>query len=113
MYQQQQNPYPRQPMYINFLKGRPVSSLDEVRAISVDFDGSISYFPDIANNRIYTKQVNIDGTSTVLMYELKEIPVPEPVVPQDFITREEFNQTLIELKKSLEQSTTPAPQITF
>jgi hypothetical protein len=91
MYQQQQNPYPRQPMYINFLKGRPVSSLDEVRAISVDFDGSISYFPDIANNKIYTKQVNIDGTSTVLMYELKEIPVPEPVVPQDFITREEFN----------------------
>ena len=113
MYQQQQNPYPRQPMYINFLKGRPVSSLDEVRAISVDFDGSISYFPDIANNKIYTKQVNIDGTSTVLMYELKEIPVPEPVVPQDVITREEFNQTLIELKKSLEQSTTPAPQITF
>lgn len=44
------------------LKGRPVSSLDEVRATSVDFDGSISFFPDLANKRIYTKQINLDGT---------------------------------------------------
>lgn len=34
---------------ITGLKGRPVSSLDEVRASAVDFDGTISYFPDLAN----------------------------------------------------------------
>ena len=28
------------------LKGKPVTSLDEVRAASIDFDGSIFYFPD-------------------------------------------------------------------
>jgi len=37
------------------LKGRPVSSLEEVRAAAVDFDGTISFFPDLANGKIYTK----------------------------------------------------------
>ena len=34
---------------------RPVSSVEEVRAYPIDFDGSIFYFPDIANKKIYTK----------------------------------------------------------
>jgi hypothetical protein len=38
-----------------FLKGRLVSSIEEARATSIDFDGSIFYFPDLANKRIYTK----------------------------------------------------------
>jgi hypothetical protein len=37
------------------IKGRPVSSLEEARASMIDFDGSIFYFPDVANKRIYTK----------------------------------------------------------
>ena len=53
-----------------FLKGRPVSSLEEARGTAIDFDGSIFYFPDLANNRIYTKQINLDGTASLCMYEL-------------------------------------------
>lgn len=49
------------------LKGRPVSSIDEARASTIDFDGSIFYFPDLANKRIYTKQINLDGSCTMLM----------------------------------------------
>lgn len=111
MYQQQQNPYPRQSMYINFLKGRPVSSLEEVRAMPVDFDGSISYFPDVANNRIYTKQINLDGTCTVLMYEPKEIPSQE----SNYVTREEFNAALQQLNaaKPVEGSPLPTPAAFF
>jgi len=56
------------------LKGRPVASLEEARASSIDFDGSVFYFHDLANKRIYTIQINMDGTSTLLMYELKELP---------------------------------------
>ena len=41
---------------------------------SFDFDGSIFYFPDLANRRIYTKQINLDGTATLNMYELREMP---------------------------------------
>lgn len=35
-----------------------MSSIDEVKAMTIDFDGTIFYFPDLANNKIYTKQVN-------------------------------------------------------
>ena len=56
------------------LKGRPVSSIDEARASTIDFDGSVFFFPDLANKCIYTKQINMDGTAILNMYELKEIP---------------------------------------
>ena len=84
------------------LKGRPVSSIDEARANAIDFDGSVFYFPDLAHNCIYTKQINMDGTATILMYELKEFPkVEQP----NFVTREEFENTIAQLKNLL--ATTP------
>jgi hypothetical protein len=47
--------YPARPATLAGLKGRPVSSIEEARATTVDFDGTIFYFPDLANKRIYTK----------------------------------------------------------
>ena len=93
-----QSPYlrPQQPQQLG-LKGRPVSSIDEVRASGIDFDGSIFYFPDIANKRIYTKQINIDGTAILNMYELKEMPTP--VADNNlYVTRQEFNEVIAQLK---------------
>ena len=90
--------YPTQLRQPVGLKGRPVSSIEEARASSIDFDGTVFYFPDLANNCIYTKQINIDGTATLLMYELKEIPAPSQ---PNFITREEFENTIVELKNQL------------
>jgi len=77
------------------LKGRPVSSLEEVRASSIDFDGSVFYFPDMANRRIYTKQINIDGTAALNVYELIELknePKEGIVLPSmdKFVTKEEL-----------------------
>ena len=86
------------------LRGRPVSSLEEARATSIDFDGSIFYFPDIANKCIYTKQINIDGTANLQMYELKEIPreVKMEQIPIDqFVTKDEFNKVMAEIRQSL------------
>lgn len=77
-----------------FLKGRPVSSLEEARGTAIDFDGSIFYFPDLANNRIYTKQINFDGTASLCMYELTPI---ESQLTTDYITRKEFEETLAKL----------------
>lgn len=85
----------------NFLKGKPVASIEEARATSIDFDGSIFFFPDLANKRIYTKQINMDGTATMQCYELIQLPVEQGVNPSNFITRDEFNNALQELKKSL------------
>jgi hypothetical protein len=84
------------------LKGRLVSSLEEARASSIDFDGSVFYFPDLANKRIYTKQINIDGTASLCVYELREMPVVNETsgfVPsvEKFVTREEFERVLAQL----------------
>lgn len=73
------------------LKGRPVSSLEEVRAIGIDFDGSLFFFPDIANKRIYTKQINLDGTAQLNMYELKDLPQENPT---SYVTKEEFDAVI-------------------
>jgi hypothetical protein len=94
------------------LKGRPVSSLDEVRATAVDFDGSIFYFPNLANDKIYTKQINLDGTSSVRVYELVEMPAAAPGPPVDnLVTKEEFSKVingLVEEIAALKASNEPA-----
>ncbi len=107
-----QNPYMAQQPRMQYveqpqigIKGRPVSSIEEVRATSIDFDGSIFFFPDLANKKIYTKQINLDGTSTLNIYELKNMPVEQitGINTAQFITREEFEATLTQLKEKLEQ----------
>ena len=94
------------------LKGRLVASLEEARATSIDFDGSIFYFPDLANKQIYTKQINMDGTATLCVYELREMPIQREesvFVPsvEKFVTREEFEQVLAQLQL-LQKPTEPA-----
>lgn len=54
------------------LKGRPVSSFEEARAAQIDFDGSMFVFPDMAHQKIYTKQINLDGTASLNTYSLVE-----------------------------------------
>lgn len=94
-----QSQYQQQPVSMLMgLKGHPVSSFDEVRAISIDFDGSVFYFPDLANKRIYTKQINLDGTPLYKMYELTEIPQAQGT--SSYITREEFEETIKTLQNN-------------
>ena len=81
------------------LKGRPVTSIEEVKGTPVDFDGSIFYFPDLGNKRIYTKQINPDGTSTVNLYELRPIPPVNSMNPSQYITREEFETAIKQLQQ--------------
>lgn len=131
MYQQNYNYYPQQsqqnpqlnyqqallrqaPMQIG-LKGRLVSSLEEARASSIDFDGSIFYFPDLANRRIYTKQINMDGTATLNVYELREMPIEKElavgVSVEQFVTRDELERILVQFRQSLDPPISSAPQV--
>ena len=91
--QPQQNAYQgymvNRPIYqqpVLGLKGRPVASIEEARASIIDFDGSTFYFPDLTNQRIYTKQINMDGTVSLNVYQLATAPIEN----EKFITREEF-----------------------
>ena len=110
-YQTRSQQQPQMNYQTPVLKGRLVSSFEEAKAMSIDFDGSVFYFPDLANRRIYTKQINIDGTASINMYELKEIPMEAPMVIETaaFITREEFEQAINQLRNDL----TTTPKITF
>ena len=104
--------YQQAPLQPMGLKGRLVSSFEEARASSIDFDGSVFYFPDLANRRIYTKQINIDGTASLYVYELREMPVQRDdsvLVPsvEKFVTRDEFEQVLEQLRL-LQKPTEPA-----
>ena len=90
--------WPQQPPQLPQV--RPVTSIEEVRACPVDFDGSVFYFADVANKRIYTKQINIDGTATINLYELK-IPTQADQIATSFVTRQEFEQVINQLKEML------------
>lgn len=113
MYNNNYNYYPQQQQTQNYngymrtpapqmLKGRLVASLDEARVAPIDFDGSIFYFPDAANKCIYTKQINLDGTATLLKYELSVLPSADPALSTSaFITRDEFESALAQLRASI------------
>ena len=110
-YQQQPNSTaPFNPRLFSGLKGHPVSSLEEVKASSIDFDGSIFYFPDIANKRIYTKTVGLDGVALLNMYELK--PIPTEPDSSTYVTREEFDQALARVSELLATKVTKAAATT-
>ena len=85
------------------LKGRPVASVEEARASMIDLDGSVFYFPSMANNCIYTKQINLDGTSSLKTYQLVETPPPQtfPSSTSDFVTKEEFNNKISEILEQM------------
>lgn len=92
---------------------RPVSSIEEVRASAIDFDGSIFYFPDLANKKIYTKFINLDGTASINMYELKEMPAApteSQINSQNYITRQEFENVITQLKSALQQQSPQKPK---
>ena len=76
---------------------RPVTSIEEAKACPIDFDGSVFYFPDMANKRIYTKWINTDGTPGFNMYELKEIP-QQNSISNNYITREEFEEAMSQIR---------------
>ena len=76
------------------LKGRPVSSLEEARVANIDFDGSLFIFPDVANKRIYTKQINLDGTASMKVYSQVEDTPSAPA----YVTREEFDSVIKNLE---------------
>lgn len=80
---------------------RPVTSIEEVRAYPIDFDGSIFYFPDMANKKIYTKFINVDGTVTINVYELKELNTGQ-AADASYVTRQEFENVITQLKEMFE-----------
>lgn len=89
MYQQQQ---PQQIPQNQFLKCRPVSSKNEADACQIDLDGSLWVFTDIANGKIYTKQIKLDGTSAFHTYVYQEEEDND-----EYVKKSDFNKIISEI----------------
>lgn len=87
---------------VNYIKGRPVVSIDEARASQIDLDGSLYVFPDLGNKKIYTKQINMDGTAAFNVFELSA-PVGNAPAPV-YVTKTELDDILAKFKESLVQA---------
>lgn len=88
------------------IKGRPVSSYDEAKASMIDLDGSLFVFPDVANKRIYTKQIMLDGSAELKTYELKEMPIigeqkQETTDSEKYVLRKDFEQAINGIQKQI------------
>lgn len=97
--QQQQVQMPQQMSNQNYLKGRPVVSIEEARAAQIDLDGSLFVFTDIGNKKIQTKQINLDGTATLNTYSLVDNVVPS----ESYVTKSELNEAIEAIKKEWEE----------
>lgn len=84
--------YQQQPQ---FLKCRPVTSIEEARAAQIDLDGSLWVFTDMGHGKIYTKQMKNDGSSAFGIYEYtEEAPVNTYNNLNNFVTKDEMNNTI-------------------
>ena len=84
------NQYSQQPQ---FLKCRPVTSIEEARAAQIDLDGSLWVFADIGHGKIYTKQMKNDGSSAFGIYTYTEEEAPTNNL-NNFVTKDEMNNTI-------------------
>lgn len=115
---QPQSGYPQQSQQ-SMIKGRPVSNEEEANAAMIDFDGSLFVFPDKAHNRIYTKQLGLDGNIIFCRYSLDLGAAPSQAKSEpksatdlsDYATKEELSRGLESMKsyltQQLEQLTNP------
>lgn len=89
------------PAYMPIPQIRPVASLEEVKVSPIDFDGSVFYFVDAGNKRIYTKQIGMDGMPIVNLYEQKEVQQES----NNYVTKEEFESTIQKIMEKLSPNT--------
>lgn len=95
-----QQPNPQQfgqPMQqMQGLKGRIVSSADEVKAALVDLDGSMTFFPCPGENCIYIKSIDLNGSPVIQKFILEQ-PKKEPQYAELAIVQQ-LNQRIIALE---------------
>lgn len=83
--------YQQQPQ---FLKCRPVTSIEEARATQIDLDGSLWVFTDVGHGKIYTKQIRNDGSSAFSVYTYTEEVEPTYNDSSDLVTEAKLNKVI-------------------
>lgn len=94
MFPQQEMMQQQVPQQMQMIKGRPVSSLEEARASMIDLDGSMYVFTDVANKRIYTKQILLDGTAELKTYVLEEQKQTQTNTNNSYVLQQDFEEAI-------------------
>lgn len=81
----------------NNLLGKSVDNIDVVKAMDIPLDGSISYFPLTDGSAIVSKQLQMDGTSKIVIYKPTEKEEKEPI---KFATLEDIETAISEIDLS-------------
>ena len=104
---------PTHQVQTNMLLGKSVDSIDVVKAMDINFDGSINYFPLIDGSAIITKQIQPDGTSKIIIFkptdsEQKDFPqyvtieeLKKELNNFDIVDVDEIKEDIRELKKEI------------
>ena len=58
--------------YAMGLKGRLVTNVEEAKAAQIDLDGSSTFFPCVAEKKIYEKAIDLNGLPVFRVYTLQE-----------------------------------------
>ena len=76
-------------------------------AFQIDLDGSLWVFTDVGNDKIYTKQINNDGTASFKTYAYDKND--NPYVNSQYVTREEFNKVVQALMAATQVQSSQPP----
>lgn len=76
-------------------------------AFQIDLDGSLWVFTDVGNDKIYTKQINNDGTASFKTYAYDKND--NPYVNSQYVTREEFNKVIQTLMAATQVQSSQPP----
>ena len=97
--QQQQNP---------MLRGRAVTSVEEVKASPIVMDGVETYFPLPAENAIYTKYVDLNGNPVIRKYvQAQEAPSQEQIMETSI---SDLENRVKSLESIMSELNAPAPR---
>lgn len=81
------------------LNGQMVGSLDEVKGKDVDLSGNPTWYPKVDGTEVYRKQLQPDGTSKILTYQLSQDGMQEQ--PKQMVDVDVLNTLLGQLKQDL------------
>ena len=88
------------------IKGWPVAGEEDARRAMIEpMDPSVYFFPDLANGRVYTKQINPETFAPVFRtYQLSDIPpvVPAPQIDMSAYARQDEVTELRSLVSALQ-----------
>lgn len=108
----------QQPMQLakpSYLLGKSVDNIDVVKATDIPLDGSISYFPLTDGSAIVSKQLQMDGTSKMVIYKpIKENnddskkfvtfeEMQSEIAKIDILDLEDLKDEIKEIKKQLKE----------